>query len=141
MTIPSRPAPPPPPPTTTTNKMGGSFRQQQQQQQTATSRYAPTTNWDDKPFDGTTGIQQNRIKKMPPPRPPPPKPNAILKKSGSSQSVNILSSLFGAKKNRVPPVGLVNSKSYGSLGSSKIVPKVIRFFFFLYFCCVTTLEM
>lgn len=120
MTIPSRPAPPPPPPTT--NKMGGSFRQQQQK--TTTSRYAPATNWDDKPFDGTTGIQQNRVKKMPPPRPPPPKQNVILKKSGSSQSVNILSSLFGAKKNRVPPVALVNSKSYGSLGSSKLPPKV-----------------
>lgn len=123
MTIPSRPAPPPPPPTT--NKMGGSFRQQQQKiTTTATSRYAPTTNWDDKPFDGTTGIQQNRVKKMPPPRPPPPKQNVTLKKSGSSQSVNILSSLFGAKKNRVPPVSLVNSKSYGSLGSSKLPPKV-----------------
>lgn len=122
MTIPSRPAPQPPQPST--NKMGGSFRQQQQQNTTSASRYAPATNWDDKPFDGTTGNQQNRIKKMPPPRPPPPKPNAILKKSGSSQSVNILSSLFGAKKNRVPPVGLVNSKSYGSLSSTKLPPKV-----------------
>ena len=89
MTIPSRPAPPPP--------------------QTSVSRYTPTTNWDDTPFQPhrpppipSQHPQQHqnamlKTKKAPPPRPPPPKVQNLpeLKKPGQPQSINILSNLFG----------------------------------------------
>lgn len=98
MTIPSRPAPPPP--QATSNK---------------TTRYSPATNWDDTPFSPPptgysaassrpapplTGNQLHmKPKKAPPPRPPPPKVVPALKKPGQPQSINILSNLFGQKRN------------------------------------------
>lgn len=99
MTIPSRPAPPPP-----------------QAASNKTTRYSPATNWDDTPFSpppmgfgaaasGRTapplsGNQLNmKPKKAPPPRPPPPKVVPALKKPGQPQSINILSNLFGQKRN------------------------------------------
>lgn len=101
MTIPSRPAPPPP----NTNKFHNN--------QTSASRYTPTTNWDDTPFETNKKLQlQNRTKfveqnkKVPPPRPPPPRPtsnSAQLKKSESQHSVNILSNLFGRRSKTATP--------------------------------------
>lgn len=98
MTIPSRPAPPPP-----------------QAASNKTTRYSPATNWDDTPFSPPpigfgpassrpapplTGNQLNmKPKKAPPPRPPPPKVVPALKKPGQPQSINILSNLFGQKRN------------------------------------------
>ncbi|XP_065095096.1 SH3 domain-containing protein 19 isoform X2 [Ochlerotatus camptorhynchus] len=98
MTIPSRPAPPPP-----------------QAASNKTTRYSPATNWDDTPFSAPptsigavgsrpapplTGNQLNmKPKKAPPPRPPPPKVVPALKKPGQPQSINILSNLFGQKRN------------------------------------------
>lgn len=98
MTIPSRPAPPPP-----------------QASSNKTTRYSPATNWDDTPFSPPpsgfgvpnsrpapplTGNQLNmKPKKAPPPRPPPPKVVPALKKPGQAQSINILSNLFGQKRN------------------------------------------
>lgn len=96
MTIPSRPAPPPP--QTASNK---------------TTRYSPATNWDDTPFSpqhsfGTASSRQPQLtvtqtgmkpRKTPPPRPPPPKVIPALKKPGQPQSINILSNLFGQKRN------------------------------------------
>lgn len=40
-----------------------------------------------------------KAKKAPPPRPPPPKVVPALKKPGQPQSINILSNLFGQKRN------------------------------------------
>ncbi|XP_055636103.1 SH3 domain-containing protein 19 isoform X2 [Toxorhynchites rutilus septentrionalis] len=97
MTIPSRPAPPPP--QTISNK---------------TNRYSPATNWNDTPFSpqhsiGTNSSRQQtqltvnqtgiKPRKTPPPRPPPPKVIPALKKPGQPQSINILSNLFGQKRN------------------------------------------
>lgn len=105
MTIPSRPAPPPP--QAASNKI---------------TRYSPATNWDDTPFGAAqsttaainSGRQQHqqshlslvggnqlsvKQRKAPPPRPPPPKLVPALKKPGQPQSINILSSLFGQKRN------------------------------------------
>jgi SH3 domain-containing protein 19 len=98
MTIPSRPAPAPP----ATQNSNTRFSSQQP------SRYTPTTNWDDSPFDAgmqaTNQAQQstfNRVKKPPPPRPPPPKINQSLPAPKKPpQSVNILSNLFGSSKSK-----------------------------------------
>ncbi|XP_053694679.1 uncharacterized protein LOC128742367 isoform X2 [Sabethes cyaneus] len=110
MTIPSRPAPPPP-----------------QAVSNSTNRYSPATNWDDTPFSaqqsaGSGGMSTTRQapflvnnahmnhkpKKAPPPRPPPPKVVPALKKPGQPQSINILSNLFGQKRNHTagpkPPI-------------------------------------
>lgn len=109
MTIPSRPAPPPP----------KSVNIQTRQHSSATnfnqshSRYAPTCNWDDSPFESnyfeqssTNRIIQNK-KNPPPPRPPPPKVGSQpLKKSGQPTSINLLSNLFGKTKingTKIPP--------------------------------------
>lgn len=130
MTIPSRPAPPPPNPNKSHNK------------QSAPSRYTPTTNWDDTPFETTpttTKIPlQNRSKinepnkKVPPPRPPPPRPvaNPLLKKPGSQQSVNILSNLFGRRTKTPtttnilppPPSQKTVRNNYGSTNSGPKLP-------------------
>lgn len=87
MTIPSRPAPGPPRSSSSTSNQP--------------SRYTPTTNWDDDPFDSNSGNQFfqmssssaniNATRKQPPPRPPPPR----LKKPGQPTSINILSNIFG----------------------------------------------
>ncbi|XP_055549184.1 SH3 domain-containing protein 19 isoform X2 [Wyeomyia smithii] len=101
MTIPSRPAPPPP-----------------QAASNNTTRYSPATNWDDTPFSPPSGVGMTAIrqapfpvnshinqkpKKAPPPRPPPPKVVPALKKPGQPQSINILSNLFGQKRNHAGP--------------------------------------
>ncbi|XP_058840241.1 SH3 domain-containing protein 19 [Topomyia yanbarensis] len=100
MTIPSRPAPPPP--QVSSNKI---------------NRYSPATSWDDMPFNPQrggvpmanrqpplSGAQPNqKAKKAPPPRPPPPKVVPALKKPGQPQSINILSNLFGQKRNHSGP--------------------------------------
>lgn len=140
MTIPSRPAPPPP-----------------QAASNKTTRYSPATNWDDTPFSPPpssfgavssrpapplTGNQLNmQPKKAPPPRPPPPKVVPALKKPGQPQSINILSNLFGQKRNHAskgvasapkgqvpmklppppkqpPPLHQQTTGHYGSIGST-----------------------
>lgn len=140
MTIPSRPAPPPP-----------------QAASNKTTRYSPATNWDDTPFSAPpssfgafsgrpapplTGNQLNmKPKKAPPPRPPPPKVVPALKKPGQPQSINILSNLFGQKRNHAskgvanvpkgqvpmklppppkqpPPLHQQTTGHYGSVGST-----------------------
>ncbi|XP_055608608.1 uncharacterized protein LOC129755926 isoform X2 [Uranotaenia lowii] len=98
MTIPSRPAPPPP----------------QASSSNKTNRYSPATNWDDNPFGSSSSMNGQstsshiyqpppmvsaKPKKVPPPRPPPPKMVPALKKPGQQQSINILSNLFGQKRN------------------------------------------
>lgn len=102
MTIPSRPAPPPPNP----NKFNHN-------NPTNASRYTPTTNWDDTPFETNNKLQlQNRNqfveqnKKVAPPRPPPPRPASnpgLLKKPGTQQSVNILTNFFGRRSKTAAP--------------------------------------
>ncbi|XP_058447418.1 uncharacterized protein LOC131427874 isoform X2 [Malaya genurostris] len=100
MTIPSRPAPPPP--QVSSNKI---------------NRYSPATSWGDMPFNSQRagaptaprqpplfGAQPNqKAKKAPPPRPPPPKVVPALKKPGQPQSINILSNIFGQKRNHSGP--------------------------------------
>lgn len=134
MTIPSRPAPPPPqsrqnsgggqnasiklspPPTSTTVNTNVKERFSTASKSssiarhfpTAHTRYAPITNWEDKPFPGGNSSIRNENKRIPPPRPPPPKifvnngsclETTVLKKPGGPpQSVNVLSNLFGRKK-------------------------------------------
>lgn len=121
MTIPSRPAPPPPKPNNMRQQNYGSVNNPGTK---SISRYAPTTNWDDKPFDSNAIDSAFMInnKKIPPPRPPPPKTlhqPPVLKKSATPNSVNILSNLFGAKRSKTPPnrIGLINPVN-------KIPPKV-----------------
>lgn len=140
MTIPSRPAPPPP-----------------QAASNKTTRYSPATNWDDTPFSpppSSMGMVSSRPappltgnqlsmkpKKAPPPRPPPPKVVPALKKPGQPQSINILSNLFGQKRNHAskaianvqkgqvpmklppppkqpPPLHQQTTGHYGSIGST-----------------------
>lgn len=83
----------------------------------STSRYTPTTDWDDKPFDAWTPVssqntqfnhqksvvaqqqqQQPKVKKQAPPRPPPPregfKPGVPLKKPSTVHSNTILANLL-----------------------------------------------
>lgn len=64
----------------------------------ANVRYAPTTNWDGSPFEP----MMVNGKKAPPPRPPPPK-IANGHTTPPTQSVNILSNIFGRKKSTKAP--------------------------------------
>lgn len=108
MVIPTRQAPPVP-----TQNRGFTISNINQ----SASRYTPTTDWDDKPFDAWAPVapqqqqqqqkalnhekamqQQIKIKKQAPPRPPPPregfKPAVPLKKPSSAHSNTILASLL-----------------------------------------------
>lgn len=127
MTIPSRPAPPPPSSSSTSSSTSsGSFAGNNNNHSITATRYTPTTNWDDKPFNGSNCINNSK-KMLPPPRPPPPKINALpaLKKPGSQHSVNILSNLFGVKRSKTPPNnGKMMMSSNGRNSRYKFPPKV-----------------
>ncbi|XP_063696967.1 SH3 domain-containing protein 19 isoform X2 [Culicoides brevitarsis] len=98
MVIPTRQAPPIP-----TQNRGFTISNQ-----SSSSRYTPTTDWDDKPFDAWTPVSSSqqqqqqqqlpKIKKQAPPRPPPPKegfkPAVPLKKPSSTHSNTILANLL-----------------------------------------------
>lgn len=113
MTIPTRQAPPPP-----INQNRG-FTITSHRNNQASSRYTPTTDWDDKPFgtefESQTQFssassftstwpdtqQPTKVKKPAPPRPPPPKPKIAgpkpavpLKKPSTLHSNTILSNLL-----------------------------------------------
>lgn len=129
MTIPSRPAPPPPP---KNNESRSNQSTLYGATSSTSSRYTPTTNWDDSPFENdffqmpsaNDYAMSQQSKKPPPPRPPPPKLSApALKKPTQQTSINILSNLFGKPKQQIAKSGNYSTNSKLSNFSS-VPPKL-----------------
>lgn len=131
MVIPTRQAPPVP-----TQNRGFTITNINQ----STSRYTPTTDWDDKPFDAWTPIppqqsqidhqksiqQQPKVKKQPPPRPPPPregfKPAVPLKKPSTAHSNTILANLLSRARLTKPNAN--SNKQVSSTRTSAALPQL-----------------
>uniref|UniRef100_A0A336LME0 CSON011085 protein n=1 Tax=Culicoides sonorensis TaxID=179676 RepID=A0A336LME0_CULSO len=133
MVIPTRQAPPVP-----TQNRGFTISNNNQ-----SSRYTPTTDWDDNPFDAWTPKQsqaapiynqsqqhqqqqqqqqQLKVKKQAPPRPPPPKtgfkPAVPLKKPSTVHSNTILANLLSRARLSKPSSKQTSSKNSAPLPQS-----------------------